>query len=74
MKKYKIPITWQSIEIFHVEAESLEDAIKEALENFFKIPDGKYLEDSFDIDHEGLEEEYKEEYNYDKIIKKINTI
>lgn len=54
-----------------MEAESLEEAIKLALQQFFTIPDDNYLEDSFDIDHEGVEEEYKEEYDYNKILNEI---
>ena len=71
MKEYKIPITWESIDYFNIEAENLQEAIKLALQQFFIIPDDNYLEDSFGIDHEWISENYKEEYNYNKILNEI---
>ena len=56
MKKYSIPIIWESYKRYDVEAENLQEAVKEALKQFLKEPDENYLEDSFSIDHddEGL--------------------
>lgn len=71
MKNYKIPITWESIRYFDVDAENLEEAIKLALQQFFTIPDDDYLNDSFDIDHEGIKDNYKEDYDYNKILNEL---
>ena len=56
MKKYSIPIIWESYKRYDVEAENLQEAVKEALKQFLKEPDENYLEDRFSIDHddEGL--------------------
>jgi hypothetical protein len=52
MKTYIIPVTWSSVKTFTVEAENLQSAVKQALENFFEDPsqDDNYIEDSFGID------------------------
>lgn len=69
MKKYSIPIAWQSYQRFEIEAENLQDAVKNALDTFFSIPDDKYIEDSFEIDRI-IEEKYPDEkYNLDEILK-----
>ena len=49
-KTYKIPIVYQRMETFEVEAENLQDAIEKALKTFLVIPDEHYLEDSFEVD------------------------
>lgn len=67
MKKYSIPIIWQSIKRFEVEAENLTEAIIKARETFFSIPDDAYIEDSYDIDNIISDEYPDEEIDYGQI-------
>jgi hypothetical protein len=63
MSKYTIPIIWQSIKNYEVEAESLQEAVAIATKEFLAEPDDNYLCDSFEIDSI-LEENYpNEKYN-----------
>jgi hypothetical protein len=66
---YKIPIVWESYGVFNVEADSLEEAVTEALRKFLSIPDENYIDDSFEID-EIIKENYPNEtYNINKVIE-----
>ena len=69
---YKIPITWESYKRYSVEAENIEEAIKLALKKFFSEPDEHYLEDSFQVVTEFLEEEHpNEEFDLNKIYNEL---
>ena len=70
MKKYKIPIMYQCVDIFEVEAESLQKAAKLALTEFLRIPNDKYIDDSFEIDCV-IFEEYREKIDYEKLYDEI---
>lgn len=71
MKTYKIPILWESIQTFEVEAENLEDAVKAAVKEFLAIPDEHYLEDSFSIDNM-IDDDYPDEsYGINKILNEV---
>lgn len=61
MKVYSIPITWESYKRYIVNAENLQEAAQKALRQFLSEPDELYLEDSFQLDEEGLEEYYPDE-------------
>lgn len=64
MKTYNIPITYQSIKMYTVDANNLEEAVKQALKQFLSEPDENYLSDSFNIDSI-LEDDYPDEtFNY----------
>lgn len=52
IKTYKIPVIWHSYGIVKVEAESLESAIELAEEG--GLPDGEYIDGSFEVDIEGI--------------------
>jgi hypothetical protein len=68
---YKIPITWQSNNVFDVEATSLEEAVTKALRKFLSELDENYIEDSFEIDRI-IEEDYPNEtYNINKVIESL---
>ncbi len=54
MKIYKIPCTWMCCGAMNIQAESLEDAIQLTRERG-ELPQGSYIDDSFEIDQEGLE-------------------
>ena len=50
-KKFIIPVVWQMMGTITIEADSLEDAIAEALGDGTPLPkDGSYVEGSFDVD------------------------
>ena len=71
MKTYDIPIVWQSIKTYKMEAESLEQAIELALKQFFSEPDEQYLEDSFEVDTI-IEDWYSDEdYDMNKIMNRL---
>jgi hypothetical protein len=70
MANYKIPIIYQRIEYVEVEADNLQNATEQALNNFFEIPDEYYLEDSFEIDETYLEDNYpNEKIDYKKLLQ-----
>jgi hypothetical protein len=53
MKTYKIPVVWQMIGHVEVQAESLIEAINEAMDA--PLPeDGSYIEGSFEVDEAGV--------------------
>lgn len=60
LKTYKIPIIYQSIETFEVEAEDLQSAVYQALKIFLSTEDNTYIEDSFEIDSI-VDDEYPDE-------------
>lgn len=69
MKTYEIPISWQSIRKYTVDANSLQEAAQKALEQFLSEPDEEYLCDSFEIDSV-IEEDYPEEdINYNSLLQ-----
>jgi hypothetical protein len=51
-RSYKIPVSWEMYGYITVQADTLEDAIEMAKD--FPLPDGSYIEDSFQIDIEAL--------------------
>jgi len=65
MIKYKIPVYWTMFDTMEVEAESL----KEAMETIDKmlIPEGIYVDGSFTIEMDTLNEIYPEEIRDEKI-------
>lgn len=54
MKKFDIPISYSLQSTVTVEANTMEEAIKIATNNFYsdktELPKGTYIENSFDID------------------------
>lgn len=61
MKKYTIPISWESYQTFEVDADNVNDAIIKATKIFLSIPDDNYLDDSFKIDFDIIREENPDE-------------
>lgn len=55
MNTYRIPLVWQMYGHYHVEANSLKDAIEIALGPDTPLPDGFYVDDSVAVDYEALE-------------------
>lgn len=51
MKTYKIPCTWQMYGLYHIEADSLKEALEKA-EDANLPTDADYLDGSFEINSE----------------------
>jgi hypothetical protein len=51
MKTYKIPCTWHMYGTYEIEANSVEEAAQKA-EHLPLPEDGEYIEDSFRVDYE----------------------
>lgn len=56
MKKYEIPVTWMMRGSLNIEADSLAEAIKKAHDE--PLPNGEYIDGSFEIDNDYLSELY----------------
>jgi hypothetical protein len=54
MKTYKIPVIWTMLGDVYVEADSLEDAVDNAQHE--KLPDGSYLEGSYEVRTDEIED------------------
>jgi hypothetical protein len=52
MPKYRIPFAWSMFAIVEVEAENVDDAIQQVEDA--NLPEGSYVEGSFEIDHDYL--------------------
>jgi hypothetical protein len=60
-KFYKIPCVWQMYGYHEVEANSLSEAIDLVLSDDVGLPDGEYLETSFEVDTAIVEDINKEQ-------------
>ena len=52
MSIYKIPCVWQMYGYHRVEANSLSEAVDLVLSDEMGLPDGEYLEASFEVDQD----------------------
>ncbi len=57
-KTYTVFVSWEMYGHIEVQANSVEEAMKEAEtgENIFLPPDGSYVEDSFQVDYDATVE------------------
>ena len=55
MKLYKIPVMWQMYGYMDIEAETLDEARNEAYHFLRTLPEGNYVEDSFEVDEDVVE-------------------
>lgn len=53
--KYKIPVVWQMWGDHEIEADTLEEAISEAKNKGLPYDGGHYIDDSFEVDLDGIE-------------------
>jgi hypothetical protein len=60
MKTYIIPIIFQSVKEYTVEAKNLQEAIDISIKMFFSEKDENYIEDSYEIDG-SIEDSYPDE-------------
>jgi hypothetical protein len=59
---YKIPVVWTMMGYMNIEAENLESACNKVMDAGAELPeDGNFLDDSFGIDKEGLQEQADKE-------------
>ena len=56
MKLFKIPVFWQMYGYMDIEAETLEEATQEAYSCARPLPDGDYVDGSFDVDEDVVED------------------
>ena len=54
--QYKICCLWQVYGYAYIEADSLEEAIEKARGSDTSLPDGDYVEGSFEVDEEATRE------------------
>jgi len=54
-KNYEVPCSWQVYAWANVEANSFDEAIEFVESDDFPLPEGSYVEGSFELDHDMLE-------------------
>lgn len=57
--KFEIPCSWQMYGTMEIEADTLKEAIQKANDDSSPLPDGDFVTDSFQVDWESIEENYK---------------
>jgi hypothetical protein len=65
-KTYKIPVYWTMFDTMRIEADSLKEAIDKAID-IMPLPEGDYVDGSFTVEMETLNEIYPEEIRDEKI-------
>jgi len=68
---YKIPVYWTMYETMEVEADSLKEAIDLSIDTL-PLPNGVYVDGSFTVEMDTLNELYPEEVRDEKINKLLN--
>ena len=68
---YKIPVYWTMFDTMEVEADSLKDAISKAVD-IMPLPQGDYVDGSFTVEMQTLNEIYPEEIRDEKINELLN--
>lgn len=56
-KSYRIPVSWQMYGYITVEAETLEEAIEQAEDTNTPLPEGSYVQGSFEVDRAAIDED-----------------
>ena len=69
---YRIPVTWQMRAIIPVSASSLKEAFQLVNTLEYDLPEGEYVEDTYEIDYDRLEEERGKHHNMKKAIEPEN--
>ena len=60
-KNYEVPCHWQMYAWANVEADSFDEAIEFVESDDFPLPEGSYVEGSFELDQDMVEFEREEE-------------
>lgn len=53
---FQIPVIWKMRAVMTVNARSLKEAVKIVSSHEYQLPEGEYVEDSYEIDYDRLEE------------------
>ena len=53
---FQIPVRWKMRAVMTVNARSLKEAVKIVNSHEYQLPEGEYVEDSYEIDYDRLEE------------------
>ena len=53
---FQIPVIWKMRAVMTVNARSLKEAVKIVNSHEYQLPEGEYVEDSYGIDYDRLEE------------------
>ena len=53
---FQIPVIWKMRTVMTVNARSLKEAVKIVNSHEYQLPEGEYVEDSYEIDYDRLEE------------------
>ena len=61
MKTYKLACAWGMYGIIKIKANSLEEAMKKASAEITPLPEGHYLDDSFQLDLDSIADLYPKE-------------
>ena len=69
--RYKIPVYWTMYDTMEVEADSLREAVSKAID-VLPLPDGGYVDGSFTVEMDTLQEIYPEEIRDEKINKLLD--
>ena len=67
MKEYKIPVCWQMYGYMDIRAEDWDEAIAIVEDDTISLPDGDYVQGSFEVDHD------MNEFRKEEIRKEIRT-
>ena len=72
MKLYKIPVMWQMYGYMDIEAETLDEAKEEAYSFLQPLPDGDYMDGSFEVDEQYMVElNHAEETETERNVRKM---
>lgn len=56
MPYWRIPVTWEECGVIEIQSASLEEAMKEAIEDpTIELPDGHYVDASFDLSSDDID-------------------
>lgn len=69
--RYKIPVYWTMYDTMEVEADSLREAVSKAID-VLPLPEGLYVDGSFTVEMDTLNEIYPEEIRDEKINKLLD--
>ena len=71
MKKwYKVPCSWQMYGYMDIKAEDWDEALEIAEDDGTSLPDGGYVDGSFEVDHDVLE--FEKEAERQEIRRKVD--
>ena len=70
-KNYEIPCSWQMYAWANVEANSFDEAVEFVESDEFPLPEGSYVEGSFELDHDMVD--FQRETEREEIRRKVDA-